>query len=329
MSRLRIVGYALGAALVAVIVWRLDLEGVWRVLRETEAGWAVLALLLNLPIAVLIGGRSRLVLRRLGYELHGSLLLSTAMLGYVLGSVTPAGSGDLLRAKLLRDRADVSISHGVALVAFERALSFFLLTLTTGASLLLVVTPVAAWPAVFVLTGLGCLAPWLAAARFAAPRPRPAGDGLLARGGRYVLETASQLRALSADAGLLLSWSAVSIAVFVLMGLQVLLLARSVSADIGLHEAWLAYGGSTLAIIVTFLPLGAGIGDGSLAALLHQMGLSLEQGTAVAVLVRGTITLPLVVAAAAAYVPLALRRAAPPAAAGHAIEDPAGGVGPD
>jgi len=332
MKVLRILGYALAAAVVVVVVWRLDLGAVWDVLREVDVGWAALAVLLNLPIAVLIGGRSRLVLRRLGYELHGSLLLSTAILGYVLGSVTPAGAGDFLRAKLLRDRARVAVNHGVALVAFERATSFFLLTLTTGASLLLVVTPVVVWPAVFALAGAGCFAPWLAAlalARIGARRPRPEGDGLLARWGRSIIEATSQLRSLSADAGLVLSWSVVSVAVFVLMGLQVLLLARSVQADIGLHEAWLAYGGSTLAIIVTFLPLGIGIGDGSLAALLHQTGLSLEQGTAVAILVRGTITLPLLIAALAAYVPLSLGGAGPPLAAGHAIEDSAGGVTSD
>ena len=64
----------------------------------------------------------------------------------------------------------------------------------------------------------------------------------------------------------------------------------------------LPWGVSTLAAVLTLLPLGLGVLDGSLSATLDRLGMTLEQGGIVALLVRAAVTLPLVLAAFACYV---------------------------
>jgi uncharacterized membrane protein YbhN (UPF0104 family) len=88
---------------------------------------------------------------------------------------------------------------------------------------------------------------------------------------------------------------------FAVISLQYWFLAKGVSGGISFVDAWQALGISTLAAVVTLIPLGLGILDSSLAAVLDRLGLTLEQGAAVAVLVRATVTLPLVLAAFACY----------------------------
>ena len=120
-----------------------------------------------------------------------------------------------------------------------------------------------------------------------------------------MLGAVGQMRLLFGDVGLLIRWGGVTIMIFVLNAIQSWLLTRSVSGGVGLNEAWVAFGASQLAGIASLLPLGLGAADGSLAGTLRTMGLTLDQSTTVAVLMRLTTTLPLGVAAVASYLYLA------------------------
>jgi uncharacterized membrane protein YbhN (UPF0104 family) len=94
---------------------------------------------------------------------------------------------------------------------------------------------------------------------------------------------------------------AVTLAIFAVIATQHWLLARSINADAGFVDAWLALGVSTIAAIASLLPFGVGVLDGSLAATLDRLGATLEQGGIVALLVRAAVTLPLILAAFACY----------------------------
>jgi uncharacterized protein (TIRG00374 family) len=264
----------------------------------------LLALLLNVPSVIAIVGRSVFVIRRLGYSVPGRVFVPATLLGYAAGALTPAASGEVLRAAVLRSRAGVPVDEGVALVVYERALSLYLLALSTGVFLIVAhASPVGG----SLACGVGLLLvmlPWLAATvllpKLGTGAER-AGTGLIARAMRYVLGTARHLQFLLADARLLAAWSAVTVCVFAMSALQVHLLTAAVASGLSMDESWLAFGGSQLAGMASMLPFGLGVADGSLAAILDGQGLSIEQAAAVVVLVRGVMTLPWVAIGFASY----------------------------
>jgi uncharacterized membrane protein YbhN (UPF0104 family) len=310
VSWLRLLQLGLVAAVVAFIAVRSHPGEVWDVLRDVDLTRSLAATMLNIPVLLLTPLRSSLVFRRLGHRVPVDVLISTTILGFVAGGLTPAASGELLRAQALRARAGVPFEQGVVAVVYERVLALYYLALS--ACVVFALGRVDAGQAVAVCAGATALwlAPWLAAVaawRFVPDGERIRGGGLLARGLRGALSMSQRLRLLLEDLRLLLLWSSISLAMFMLIAAQYWLLARAVGGDIGIGDAWVALGVSTFAGVAALIPLGLGVLDGSLAATLDRLGTTLEQGAVVAVLVRAVITLPLLLAAAACF--LYLQRA--------------------
>jgi uncharacterized membrane protein YbhN (UPF0104 family) len=305
----RIIQAALALGLFALLAWRLDLEGLGEALGQIDVAVALAAVAINIPIVLLFALRSHLVLRRMGYRTAPGVVIAVATVGNVAGSLTPASSGEVLRAVALRTHTDASTSDALALVLFERGLSVYLLTLGTLAALAAVALPIPAAVAVCALLGLALFIPWLCSpllrhvphterhTMLGAPLPRPRG-------------VADRLRALLSSPSLAFPWMAVTAGVFVLLTLQFWLLARATEDVVSPRQVWIAIGASQLAAIVSLIPLGLGASDASLAAILNRFSMALENATAVAVLVRATSTLPMVLLAAVSYVYL-LRRTPP------------------
>jgi uncharacterized protein (TIRG00374 family) len=303
---LHLLSLVFAALILAFVLVRADPPAVWRALRGIETDTALTAVLLNLPVLACFVARSMLVLRRMGHMVPLRVLVPASIVGNVAGALTPAASGELLRAGALQRSGALSIDDALVLVAYERLLSTFLLVLSTGASLALVALPLGAGILVSTLCVAFALAPWLLATIF--PRlPSPAairGEKLFARIGRYGLAMVGQIWALFRDVRLLISWSALTLLTFAIIALQFSLVARSLGEHVSLLDAWVAFGGSGVAAIASFVPFGLGVADGSLAALLSRTGIAFERATAIALMVRAVITLPLVVAVVFSYVVL-------------------------
>jgi uncharacterized protein (TIRG00374 family) len=312
MSRLRVLQVPVVLAIFGVLLWRTGVGDVRDALGDIDPWLALAVVALNAPLCVLFALRSHLVLDRLGHRVPPAVLLSIAVLGNIAGTLTPASSGEVLRATALRSHAQVSGRDGAALVLFERALSLYLMATGTAVAAAWMFLP--AWAG--VAAAVAAL-PAVALPVFAAPLLRlvPASNdsgeapaGLLRRTMRRVADVAGQLRVLFGDARLVLEWGLVTTVIFATTTLQLWLLARSLSHAISPGEMWVGLGASQLAGIASLLPLGLGAADGSLAALLHRMGMTLGQGAVVAILVRATSTIPLLLLALASYLYL-LRRA--------------------
>jgi uncharacterized protein (TIRG00374 family) len=324
VSRARYLHLGLAAALLALLLWKTDVGEVAHALRGVNPLTAVLVIGLNIPIGLLLGVRSGLVLARLGHRIPANILFPAALLGNVAGSLTPASAGELLRTAMLKSHADVSTRDGVALVLYERALSTYLMALGTGVVAAFVALPlsrgalVAACAApLFALPIVGARLLSILPAQRVQRGPAVARD-LLERIGNV----ADRLQWLLTDRRLLASWTTITALVFAGITLQFYLLTRELSHAISPQEAWVALGASQLASIASLLPLGLGAADGSVAAILHRSGMTLEQGTAVAILVRVVITLPLGIAAILCYLYLQRRGAArDDGAAGCAARD--------
>jgi len=308
MKRLRLLQIPVVVGLFAVLLFRTDIGEMRDALRHVNPWLAAGVVALNGPIVLLFAARSHLVLRRMGHRVPADVLVPVMVLGNVVGSMTPASTGEVLRAAALRSHANVTARDGAALVLFERALSLYLMCLGTGAAVALLVLPLAgalaAVGAALFLLLLPAAAPALLGL---IPEPRADAAGLAAEAARRLSRIAGQLRMLAADRLLLLTWSFATGLVFSLVSVQYWLVARSVADVIRPDQAWVGLGVSQLAGIASLMPLGLGAADGSLAAVLRRLGMTLEQGSAVAILVRATSTLPLLLLAGASYVYLARR----------------------
>jgi uncharacterized membrane protein YbhN (UPF0104 family) len=308
----RLLHVALAAGAVAFVVVRSDPAALREALSGTDLGLAALAAALNLPVALMASVRSGFVFRSLGHHVPQDVLLPTSVVGFVAGGLTPAAAGELLRTGALRARAGVPVEESVVAVAYERVFALYLLALSAAVIFALDRLAVP-WQAVAAAAAtLLFLLPLLAARslpRF--PPPAEAGQGgAPRRAARRAAALALRVRVLFEDAALHARWAALTLSMLLLIALQYWLLARGVAGGVSLPEAWLALGVSTVAAVLSFVPLGLGVLDGSLAATLDRLGLTLEQGGVVALLVRATVTLPLVALAFLSYVYLQ-RRAAP------------------
>ena len=299
---LRIISPLIVAALVVLLIASIDRAALRAALRD--ASWAPLlvALALNIPLAALYPVRSWFVLQRMGDAVPLRVLVPSMILGNVAGSLTPMSAGELLRAGALHTYAGTTVEDGLALIAYERAVSLYLLILTTGAAAALAILSMTQ-AALVALAALVAASLLLAApAVFGLIERRlpehPTKSGLL----WSLREAASRIVLLLRDRRLLLIWSAITIAMYAIATAQVYFTARSINTGaISFDDSWMAWGASQLAGIASLLPFGLGALDASIAALLSNAGMTLEEGTAVAILTRAVMTLPMALIAGGCY----------------------------
>jgi uncharacterized protein (TIRG00374 family) len=274
-------------------------------LKDVEGSRPWLVIALNLVVIALFTARSQLVLNRMGHSVPLHVLIPASILGNVAGALTPGGSGEILRAAALQRSAGLRLGDAATLVVYERVLSTYLLLLSTLACLAISNLAAGLAIAIVIVCCLLVLLPWLSAVVILPRMPAPDrvdGTGLFAKVLRYGLQLASEIRILLMNAGLLVVWSVLTLASFGVVALQFQLAARSLNVPIDVLDGWIAFGGSGVASIISLLPLGLGVGDGSIAAIIQETGnVSFDRATATAVLIRATVTLPLIALAIASY----------------------------
>ncbi len=291
---IRFVNVVVFVALAGLLYTQVDVREMRRAIRGADLALIGAAFAINLPVAALFAIRSHFVLGRLGHRVEARVLIPAMILGNVAGSLTPASTGELLRAAALRSHANIPAPDGIALVLFERGLSLYLLALGTGV--------IAAFVALSHVTALvvGAASIPMFAAPVVAPAilrllPAPSDTqrtSLAARLVGQVHDATGQLRWILEDRPLLAIWSLATSLLFAMFTIQIWLLARSVSHVVDPAQVWVAFGASQLAGIASLLPFGVGAMDGSLAAILRKFGLTIEQGTATAILFRLVVTIP-------------------------------------
>ncbi len=306
--RLRLLQFVAAAALVGVLVWSTKPWDLGDTLRDADPLPLVLVALLNLPVLAIIAFRSVLVLRRLGADLSYRSMLPLSVIGNVLGSLTPAASGDFVRAPFLKQLHGVSYDRGLAAIVYERAFSVAVLVVMTGLTAAWRVAPAGARPAFIAAGPIAAVLPALlapAARRLGGPPGAPGGPAarwsIRARLGPGGMAIMRGLASLLADARLTAAFLLTSAAVVGLQGVQMWFAADSLGLSLSPGNAIVIIGASALAAVVSFLPLGAGSLDATMAALLAQTGASATSRAAIVVVVRATITLPLAAMALLSY----------------------------
>jgi uncharacterized protein (TIRG00374 family) len=308
---------AVAVGLLALVVWRANLWDLGDEYSDFDPGAAIAAVLLNAPVLLLMTVRGQLILGRMRHRVPFLPLFPISTVGNVVGSLTPGAAGDLLRTPFFKDRHDIAYGEGLAAVIYERGFSVFVLALSTGAAAAWMSLPAAAAVpvtlavvvAAFAGPPVGALV--LLRLRSVLPQGDPEADASFLRRGLATLgRSVESLLVLLRDPWATAAAGGVSLSVFALMAVQMWLVVRALGFDLSPAESWTALGASLLAGILTLLPLGLGTLDATLAAVIGAAEGDFSSGTAAAVLLRATVTLPMGLAAFASYLYLVGRRPA-------------------
>ena len=263
------------------------------------------ALAINLPVIWLRALRAQVIVRHLGYRVPMRSMAPIQLVGQTSSTITPAASGDYVRAYLWRSSNAVPVRVGAAVVTFERLYSLFLMA---AVSLLLILFPrhgVIGWILVAIGLALATFAPLLfelmptSLERWAVAK---LGKGrFMGRFQEGATVMVDQFRKLM-KAPLLLAWtSALTLVNFIAMGAQLWLVMLSLAHRVPITQAVAANSTSQVAGIISTLPFGIGSQDAILVTVFAGYGVTVSLAASAAVLMRATTTIPLALAGLAAY----------------------------
>jgi uncharacterized protein (TIRG00374 family) len=312
MKRLALLRWLLGAGVFGFVLLRLDTNEFGAAISSVDPVALIGAACLNLPLLLLAALRSRLVLRQLKHSLKPGLLLASVTLGFVAGSLTPGASGELLRADALNARAGVGLRDGLALVVFERGLSFYIMLLCgAAAGAVLLLPPIAAALVVPAVILLAMVPAYAGTFLFLVLRSDAEANSLFGRGLHLVRRLLERLGDIANDRSLVISWSLVTQAMFAIIAFQFWLLGEGLGGGLSFFEALFVLVASQVLALISLVPMGLGVMDGTIVGLSSRWGLTDDNALALAVLVRLACTLPLILAAVASYLYLAMQKLTP------------------
>ena len=314
-------GVVVGVAIATGVILVSKPTSIWEGIREVELAPLIGALLLNVPIVLLRALRAQVCLRLLGHRISLRSMIPVQLVGQTSSTVTPAASGDYVRAYIWRRQDAVPVRDGAAVVTYERLYSLFLLAVV---AILLIVLPRhgwIGWLAVAAGLALATLAP--AAVELVTPSHlerwalrRLTSGRWLGKFAEGALEMADNLRRLFRSPMLLMQTSAMTLGVFILSGAQVMFVLAGLGDTVRITQAVAVYATSQVAGILSTLPFGLGAADAILVALLAGYGAGLATSATAAVLFRAVSTLPLALAGLVAYTRVGGRSRSAPVAAG-------------
>ena len=301
----RIGAAVIGIALAAAVIVISHPDRIWASLQDVDPVPVLVALVLNVPVILLRAYRAQVIIGRLNQRVSMRTMVPIQLVGQTSSSLTPAASGDYVRAYLWRRSNGIPVRAGAAVVTFERLYSLGLLI---AVSLLLITLPrhgVIGW----VLVAAGLVAATFAPLLFDLfpPALERWALGKVTRGrflGRFAegaIGMLDQFRILM-RAQVMLAWTSfLTLAIFVLSGAQVWLAIAALGHRVPITQAVAAYTTSQVAGIVSTLPFGIGSADAILVTVFAGYGVTVTLAATVAVLLRALTTLPQGLAGLAAY----------------------------
>ena len=300
--RSRTFAITIGLALTALLVWRIGPGRVGQSLERSNPVWLGFALALNVPVILLRTWRSHVLLHRLGARVTVWRLATSGVVGLTLSGITPAAGGDLVRAYLWRRDDGVPVHSGALVVIVERVGSLALMALL-GLSTLAVQLGDWRLRVVAALSWLCLGVPWMAS-RFglgAWALAQTSRLPLVRRWATQLERSADEVALMSEDVVLQVSFCVLSGVIFAISGAQVWLLVIGLGGTVPYLAAIAAYCLSQVGGAISNLPFGLAAGDALLVLVLSQAGLAPHMGAATAILLRVATTLPIGLAAAAAW----------------------------
>ena len=128
----------LGLALAAAVIAVSHPDRIWASLQQVELLPLIGALALNVPVVVLRAYRAQVVVAHLDHRVSMRHMMPVQLVGQTSSTITPAASGDYVRAYIWRRTHNIPLREGAAVVTFERVYSLYLLI---AVALLLIILP--------------------------------------------------------------------------------------------------------------------------------------------------------------------------------------------
>ncbi len=300
-------------ALFAALVWRTRPWDAFAVGADWRPLVAVVAL--NGIVIAAWAVRSAWLMAAVGHPLPLRALVPIVSFANTINNLTPASSGEALRAVILRRRHGVPLTRSTAVILVERFWAIWIMAVSAGAAAVgsVVSVPTAIVAVAWLAAGGAIVAP--AFAYRLGLRPGTFVAGLLGRGAISLSGWRGRVAGVLRDvdeslAGILASPSvaagfiASTGVVFFATAVQLWLIRVALGSDVTLGGAWAALGIATIAGVVSALPFGLGAADVVMSAILVVLGVPAATAGAAALLLRATATLPLGLAGTASWIRL-------------------------
>ncbi len=303
------VSFGLAAFIVFFVVRGLDIDmdNVWRQMREANLPLLVLAFL-TYYLAILVRAiRWRRMLvqvgidRRHGYRLPGILgTYQILTLSLFANCVVPARLGDAYRSFLLKERSGASFGLGFGTILAERLIDVVVMVgvvVTAGVIVFGADVPGRAEQAfllglgVVIVGVVGALGLWFFRERIERAIPQRF-TGHFQRLNKGIFDI---LRKPLPFAGL-------GVVIWLMDGLRVYLVAEALGATLTIPEAVVVSMLSALVTIVPFTPAGLGVVEGFMVWLLPQFGVPQDTAVAIALIDRSITYLSLLAVGLPLYV---------------------------
>lgn len=303
----RIAAAAIGVGLAVVVIALSHPASIWASLQHVSPLAVLAAVVLNIPVVALRALRADVVIARLGYRIPLGRQLRTQLIGTTTSSLTPAASGDYIRAYIWRRDDGAPLRVGAAVVTFERLYSLGLMLVV---AVLLITLPrhgVIGWLGVALGLGAATFAPVVfeqvpsSVERWVLVKIT---RGPLSRFAEGAFEVVDNFRRLIRSPILLAQASSLTLAVFILSGVQVWLLLAGLDHRVPITQAVAAYAASQAVGILSTLPFGIGTTDAVVVGVLAGYGVNLALAATVALLLRAVATIPQALAGMIAYATL-------------------------
>jgi glycosyltransferase 2 family protein len=300
--------------LLGLVVWRTRPWEAAALASQLDVRPLLLAAALNVVVVLLWAERSRSLMAAVGSPLPTTTLIPVTSLANTLNNLTPASSGEIMRALILRRRFGVPYPRSTAVIVIERlwAIGLMLVSaLAASVGVLVASNPplvLVAWlvavAAAFAPSALYALE--LRPGRLLGRWARPDGEAAAAsRGGRVVralVEVDELLDGVLTSASRSVHFVASTSLIFLVFAVQLWLVLIALHADVSLPGAWAALGLATIGGVLSALPFGLGAADVVIVVLLGLQGVDAAGAGAAALLLRATATLPLGILGTASWI---------------------------
>lgn len=141
MKRDKILGILLSIILLAVVLYRVDLDKVVSAMRRANYWYLPFTISIYLTSFLLRSLRWRVILDPVKPSVGFGPLFSTIMIGWTANNLLPAKAGELVRAYLIGKRESISKSASLATIVIERVLDGLTLLIFLFFSMLFLSNP--------------------------------------------------------------------------------------------------------------------------------------------------------------------------------------------
>jgi uncharacterized protein (TIRG00374 family) len=115
-----------GIAIIAFILHKIGIKEVLSVLDKTDPVYFIMACLSYLTLNIVLAVRLRYLLMKIRYLVKFPDVFFSHMGGMMVGDLTPGRSGYFFTPSLLKKKADISITDGMACIFAPQAIEFIL-----------------------------------------------------------------------------------------------------------------------------------------------------------------------------------------------------------